>query len=135
VAEAGLPWVSVPEEAGGEDGDLADALVVLRVAGYHGLPLPLAETGVLAGWLLAASGLPVSRVPTTVASGPDLVGSGETVSGPARLVPWGRSAEQVVVLAPATSGNPAAGAGGPQAADAAGIGPVVAAGHGAADAA
>src|ERR1700722_3710894 len=106
VAEAGLPWISVPEEAGGEGGDLADALAVLRVAGYHGLPLPLAETGVLAGWLLAASGLPVSRVPTTVASGPDLVGSGETVSGPARLVPWGRSAEQVVVLAPATgAGN------------------------------
>src|SRR3984957_5719527 len=102
VAEAGLPWISVPDAAGGEGGDLADALAVLRVAGYHGLPLPLAETGVLPAWLLAASGLPVSRVPTTVASGPDLVGSGETVSGPARLVPWGRSAEQVVVLAPAT---------------------------------
>jgi acyl-CoA dehydrogenase len=106
VAEAGLPWISVPEEAGGEGGDLADALAVLRVAGYHGLPLPLAETGVLAGWLLAASSLQVSRVPTTVASGPDLVWSGETVSGSARLVAWGRSAEHVVVLAPGTgAGN------------------------------
>ena len=57
VAEAGLPWISVPEAAGGEGGDLADALAVLRLAGYHGLPLPLAETGVLAGWLLATSGL------------------------------------------------------------------------------
>jgi acyl-CoA dehydrogenase len=133
VAEAGLPWISVPEAAGGEGGDLADALAVLRVAGYHGLPLPLAETGVLAGWLLVASGLPVSRVATTVASGPDLVWSGETVRGSARLVPWGRSAEQVAVLAPATSGEPAAGAGGRQAADAAGIGPVVAAGRRAAD--
>jgi acyl-CoA dehydrogenase len=103
VAEAGLPWISVPEEAGGEGGDLADALAVLRVAGYHGLPLPLAETGVLAGWLLVTSGLRVSRDPTTVASGPDLVWSGETVRGSARLVPWGRSAEQVVVLAPAPS--------------------------------
>ena len=102
VAEAGLPWISVPEEAGGEGGDLADALAVLRVAGYHGLPLPLAETGALAGWLLATSGLQVSRVPTTVASGPDLTWSGETVSGSARLVPWGRSAEHVVVLAPDT---------------------------------
>jgi acyl-CoA dehydrogenase len=133
VAAAGLPWISVPEAAGGEGGDLADALAVLRVAGYHGLPLPLAETGVLAGWLLVASGLPVSRVATTVASGPDLVWSGETVRGSARLVPWGRSAEQVAVLAPATSGEPAAGAGGRQAADAAGIGPVVAAGRRAAD--
>jgi acyl-CoA dehydrogenase len=135
VAEAGLPWISVPEEAGGEGGDLADALAVLRVAGYHGLPLPLAETGVLAGWLLAASGLQVSRVPTTVTSGPDLAWSGETVSGSARLVPWGRSAEQVALLAPATSGQQAAGAGGPQAADAAGIGPEIAAGQRAADAA
>jgi acyl-CoA dehydrogenase len=133
VAEAGLPWISVPEEAGGEGGDLADALAVLRVAGYHGLPLPLAETGVLAGWLLAASGLQASRVPTTVASGPDLVWSGETVRGSARLVPWGRAAKQVAVLAPATGGDPAAAAGGRRAADAADIGPVVAVGQRAAD--
>src|SRR6202012_5068674 len=56
VAEAGLPWISVPEEGGGEGGDLADALAVLRVAGYHGLPLPLGGTGVPAGRLPAGSG-------------------------------------------------------------------------------
>jgi acyl-CoA dehydrogenase len=104
VAEAGLPWISVPEEAGGEGGDLADALAVLRVAGYHGLPLPLAETGVLAGWLLAASGLPVSRVPMTVASGPHLAWSEGTARGAVPYVAWGRAAEQVAVLASATSG-------------------------------
>jgi acyl-CoA dehydrogenase len=104
VAEAGLPWISVPEEAGGEGGDLADALTVLRVAGYHGLPLPLAETGVLAGWLLAASGLRVSRVLTTVASGPDLVWSEGTARGAVPYVAWGRAAEQVAVLAPAGDG-------------------------------
>jgi acyl-CoA dehydrogenase len=104
VAGAGLPWISVPEEAGGEGGDLADALAVLGLAGYHGLPLPLAETGVLAGWLLAASGLPVARVPTTVASGPDVRWSDGTARGQARYVAWGRAAEQVVVLAPATDG-------------------------------
>jgi acyl-CoA dehydrogenase len=101
VAEAGLPWISVPEAAGGEGGDLADALAVLRLAGYHALPLPLAETGVLAGWLLAASGLAVSRVPTTVASGPGLAWSGATVTGSSRLVPWGRAASHVAVLVPA----------------------------------
>jgi len=103
VAEAGLPWISVPEEAGGEGGDLAEALAVLRLAGYHGLPLPLAETGVLAGWLLAVSGLRVARVPTTVASGPDLAWSAGTARGRAGHVPWGR-AEHVVVLAPAGDG-------------------------------
>jgi acyl-CoA dehydrogenase len=104
VAVAGLPWISVPEEAGGEGGDLADALAVLRLAGYHGLPLPIAETGVLAGWLLAASGLPVSRVPTTVASRPDLVWSEGTARGAVPYVAWGRAAEQVAVLASATDG-------------------------------
>ena len=104
VAEAGLPWISVPEAAGGEGGDLADALAVLRLAGYHGLPLPLAETGVLAGWLLATSGLPVPRVPTTVASGPDLAWNEGTVRGAVPYVAWGRAAEQVAVLAPATDG-------------------------------
>jgi acyl-CoA dehydrogenase len=135
VAEAGLPWISVPEEAGGEGGELADALAVLRLAGYHGLPLPLAETGVLAGWLLAASGLPVSRVATTVASGPDLVWSEGTVRGAVPYVAWGRAAQQVAVLAPATSGNPAAAAGGRQAADAAGLQAADAADPQAADAA
>jgi acyl-CoA dehydrogenase len=104
VAEAGLPWISVPEEAGGEGGDLADALAVLRLAGYHALPLPLAETGVLAGWLLGASGLRAARVPTTVASGPDLAWSAGTVRGAAGHVAWGRAAEHVVVLAPAAGG-------------------------------
>jgi acyl-CoA dehydrogenase len=104
VAEAGLPWISVPEAVGGEGGDLADALAVLRVAGYHGLPLPLAETGVLAGWLLAASGLRVSRVATTVASGPDLVWSEGTARGAVPYVAWGRAAQQVAVLAPAADG-------------------------------
>src|ERR1700722_19820496 len=104
VAEAGLPWISVPEEAGGEGGDLADALAVLRLAGYHGLPLPIAETGGLAGGLPAARGLPVSRVPTTVASGPDLVWSEGTARGAVPTVAWGRAAEQVAVLAPAKDG-------------------------------
>ena len=104
VAEAGLPWISVPAEAGGEGGDLADALAVLRLAGYHGLPLPLAETGVLAGWLLAASGLQVSRVPTTVASGPDLAWSEGTARGAVPYVAWGRAAKQVAVLASAPDG-------------------------------
>jgi acyl-CoA dehydrogenase len=117
VAGAGLPWVSVPEEAGGEGGTLGDALAVLREAGYHGLPLPLAETGVLAGWLLAASGLPLARVPATVALGADLVwnagtagGSVDgTVRGSARDIAWGRAAGQVVTLARSTDGTAADG--------------------------
>jgi acyl-CoA dehydrogenase len=109
VAGSGLPWVSVPEEAGGEGGTLGDALAVLRAAGHCGLPLPLAETGVLAGWLLAASGLTAARVPATVASGPDLAWEAGTVHGSARHVAWGRAAGRVVTLTPAANGNAAGG--------------------------
>ena len=108
VAEAGLPWISVPESLGGDGGELGDALAVLRVAGSYGLPLPLAETGVLAGWLRAASGLPVDRVPATVAVGRDLAWRDGTAHGSARLVAWGRSASQVVALVPAGSSGTSA---------------------------
>lgn len=105
VAEAGLPWISVPEDAGGEGGDLADALAVLRVAGRRGLPLPLAETGVLAGWLCSSSGLIVDRVPMTVASGPGLSWQDGTIRGMAKHVAWGRSASHVVTLVQAGEGS------------------------------
>ena len=61
VAETGLAWVSVPESAGGSGGTLADAIEVVRIAGRHAVPLPLAETGMLGGWLLAGVGSEVAR--------------------------------------------------------------------------
>ena len=47
--ELGLTLASVPEEAGGGGGTLVDGLTVLRSAGRQAVPLPLAETGLLAG--------------------------------------------------------------------------------------
>ena len=55
LAEAGFPWVSVPLEAGGSGGTLADAMAILYGVGAHAAPAPVAETGVLAGWLLAGT--------------------------------------------------------------------------------
>jgi acyl-CoA dehydrogenase len=104
VASAGLPWISVPEASGGQGGTLADALAVLRVAGRHGLPLPLAETGVLAGWLLSSAGLPVDPVAVTVAAARGLSSSGGTISGSAANVPWGRACEHIVALLPTVDG-------------------------------
>ena len=54
-AETGFPWISIDEASGGSGGSLLDALEVLRLVGYHAAPIPAAENGVLAGWLLAAS--------------------------------------------------------------------------------
>src|SRR5262249_47365141 len=84
-----------------EGGSLVDALAVLRVAGRHAAPIPLAETGVLAGWLLAASGLPVGDGPLTVVPGHQddaLRLAGGRLSGGAHPLAWARAVEQVVAL-------------------------------------
>jgi acyl-CoA dehydrogenase len=101
LATTGLAWVSVPEAAGGSGGDLADALEVLRVAGRHSVPLPLAETGVLGGWLQAGAGLTVPDGPVTVAPGTrrdDVTLAGGVLAGSAHRVPWARAVDRIVVL-------------------------------------
>jgi len=95
LADVGLPWIVR------EGGGLTDALAVLRVAGRHAAPVPLAETGVLAGWLLAGGGLPAGEGPLTVVPGrpEDTVAlAGDRLSGVAHRVPWAASVERVVAL-------------------------------------
>lgn len=106
LAAAGFPLVSVPEEAGGSGGSVADACAVLQVAGRFAAPVPLAETGLLAGWALAAAGLALPAGPATVAVGrpDDTVGltggpGAWRVAGRLHRVPWAGEAERVVVLA------------------------------------
>jgi acyl-CoA dehydrogenase len=102
ICAMGLPWIGIPEAAGGQGGTLLDALGVLRVAGRYGLPLPLAETGALGGWLLASAGLEIPPGPVTVVPGDHgLAYDGRTLTGTASRVPWARSSERVVVLLPA----------------------------------
>jgi acyl-CoA dehydrogenase len=101
VAEIGLPWVGVPEPAGGAGGTLVDAVALLGVAGRYAAPVPLAETGVLGGWLLAAAGLPVGTGPLAVVPGrreDDLRLADGRLSGTAHRVPWARSADRIVAL-------------------------------------
>lgn len=69
LADAGLPWVGVDDAAGGSGGTLADACDVLWPLGAAAVPLPVAETGILASWVLAAAGLEVPDGPTTIAMG------------------------------------------------------------------
>ncbi len=104
VAEAGLPLALVPEEAGGFGMPPAEALTILRVAGKHALPLPLAET-MAAGWLLAGAGLDIPEGPLTLApvtKGESLTltrrGAEWHLSGTATRIPWGRDAAAVAVL-------------------------------------
>lgn len=102
VAAVGLPWIALVE-----GGSLGDALAVLRAAGRRAAPVPLAETGLLAGWLLAGAGLEVGEAPLTVVPGrPEdrLSLAGDRLSGVAHAVPWARSVERVVALVESDGG-------------------------------
>jgi acyl-CoA dehydrogenase len=107
IEAAGLHRALVPEMAGGFGVAVPDALSLLKVAGAHAVPVPLAET-MLASWLLARVGLDIPEGPLTV--GPvrnnervalTESGDGWHVSGTLTRVPWGRNVERVVVLADA----------------------------------
>jgi acyl-CoA dehydrogenase len=103
LAEGGFPWVSVPERAGGVGGSVADACAVLEQVGRYAAPVPLAETGLLAGWLLARAGLPVpDGRPVTTALGSvalRTVGRGWRADGVLARVPWAATAARIVLLA------------------------------------
>jgi alkylation response protein AidB-like acyl-CoA dehydrogenase len=99
-AAAGLPWLSLPESAGGSGGELSDALELLYLAGRHAVPLPLAETGLLGGWLLTQVGAPLPEGPVTVAAVAQLSRDGDGLLGTAAGVAWARAAEAIVVAFP-----------------------------------
>jgi acyl-CoA dehydrogenase len=84
---------------------VTDALSLLRVAGAHALPLPLAET-MLASWLLAGAGLPIpdgvlSAGPVRDGEIPVLTRSGEgwRLTGTLTRIPWARNADHLAVPA------------------------------------
>src|SRR4051794_34455010 len=51
LVEYGMMTVAIPEKLGGNGGDYSDALNILRLAGKHSAPIPIAET-YLANWIL-----------------------------------------------------------------------------------
>ena len=103
VEEAGLHRALMPERAGGFGIAVADALSLLKVAGAHAVPVPLAET-MLASWLLAGAGLDVPDGALTVGPVRDdeqvivtPVDHGWHVSGTLTRVPWARNVDRLVV--------------------------------------
>jgi acyl-CoA dehydrogenase len=96
VEEAGYPGVLAEGAAG-----MAEAATILRAAGHHAAPIPLAET-MLARWLCAACGVEAAAGALTI--GPvepeDRLDIAEAaVSGHADYIPWGRQAAAVVLIA------------------------------------
>jgi acyl-CoA dehydrogenase len=107
IEEAGLHRALVPEEAGGFGVPVADALSLLKVAGAHAVPLPLAET-MLASWLLAGTGLKIPDGPLSAAP----VRDGESltltsaegdwrIAGTLTRIPWALDVNHLVVLSDA----------------------------------
>ena len=102
LQQNGFSDVPVPEELGGAGGGVADAVQLLRAAGAHAAPVPLAEAGLVGGWLLASAGLALPKGVRTVLPPPDkertLRIDGDRLFGTAPAVPWGHRAEHVVGL-------------------------------------
>jgi acyl-CoA dehydrogenase len=103
VEEIGLLFALVAEEAGGFGVPPRDALDLVRLAAFHGLPLPLAET-MLANHLLGNAGLDVGAGVASVAPVREeerlhLMREGEKwrLAGQCRRVPWGRNAATIAV--------------------------------------
>ncbi len=90
LEEAGLSRALLPESAGGAGLEPKDALALIRAAGRHAAPAPLAET-FLAGWLLSSAGIAVPDGPLTILQNLTLDRTG-SLTGTARRVPWGRHA-------------------------------------------
>ncbi len=105
VKTTGLALAATGEERGGPGGEPGTPYVIVRAAGAHCAPLPLAET-LLAEQMLAAAGLPPVDGPATV--GPVLKGNrlglskhqGRwKLSGMAKRIPWARHAASLVLVA------------------------------------
>ncbi|HEX7776050.1 MAG TPA: acyl-CoA dehydrogenase family protein, partial [Parvibaculum sp.] len=73
-----------------------DAFVVLKAAGEHAAPLPLAEA-ILAGFILGRAGMAMPDGVVTVMEGDFLLAEGR-LSGKAVRVPWGRNASHAIAL-------------------------------------
>ena len=89
-----------PESLGGPGTSLADGCAIVRLAGTHAVPAPLAET-LLAGWLASEAGLeapegPLSVAPFDGASSVRL--EGDSLSGSAARVPFARACGHLVVV-------------------------------------
>ena len=100
LEESALTRAWIPEALGGPGTSLADGFAVVRLAGTHAVPAPLAET-LLAGWLASDAGLdapegPLTVVPVDGASSIRL--QGDALSGSAARVPFARVCGHLVVV-------------------------------------
>ena len=82
--------------------------MVLSAAGEYAAPAPLAETDLLAAWLLTTAQLDIPAGPLTSGSGEVTIapsGGDVHLAGTVRRAPWAASCDTVVVLATTADGG------------------------------
>jgi alkylation response protein AidB-like acyl-CoA dehydrogenase len=106
LTDLGYPAVSVPAAAGGSGGTLCDAIDVLLEVGRAAAGVPLAESALLGGWLIASAGLSLPLGPLAVgAPAPGEVrlsrrGDDWILNGVLRSCAWSPIAAWLVLLLP-----------------------------------
>jgi acyl-CoA dehydrogenase len=96
LSDAGFTHIGLAEEKGGSGGSIADAAAIVRTVGRHAAPIPIAETALLGGWLLAEAGIELPEGPVTVAPGALKVEDGRIV-GTTRVA-WAARSTAIAVL-------------------------------------
>ena len=97
LAEAGFPWVGIDDAKGGSGGTLFDLAAILRAVGQFAASAPVAETGMVGGWLLAEAGIAVPSGPLSVVEQHAHLSDGRLqLDG---IGAWARHAERIVVAA------------------------------------
>ncbi len=100
LEESALTRAWIPEAFGGPGTSLADGFAIVRLAGTHAVPVPLAET-LLAGWLASDAGLEAPGGPLTVApadAASPLRLEGGALFGSARRVPFASACGHIVAV-------------------------------------
>lgn len=95
LAEAAFNTLLIDEDSGGFGGDWSDLFAVLKIAGEHGLPLPVGES-ILASRLIHQAGLAIPEGALTIATRVSGDLSADSFTGTLKHVPWGRDVDQVV---------------------------------------
>lgn len=107
IEELGFNLAGVTEAKGGAGASVTDLVALLRLAGAHSAPIPLAETMMLGAWLLTGAGLEIPAGALSI--GPTIpqeellinrTAEGSWIlSGVLRRVAWPDKVSRIVVLA------------------------------------
>jgi acyl-CoA dehydrogenase len=98
LEEAEMTFAAVPEQFGGSGASWEDTFTLIRAAGAHAVPAPLADT-LLANWLMARAGVAPAKGPAAIAALGRLTDSNGEYSGHLEKIPWGRDLKRIVAVA------------------------------------